>query len=229
MPSMTEPTVTRSRRAGAADRRREREAQIIAATRALFDARGVRDAQIEDVARAVGINRAIIYRHFTGKEELFALTEAEYLKDLDARLSAVDDPSASPDERLRRITEGFVDFALAYPAFIDCAVTILRVGPALLDEVSASALFRLGRGMTACLRHVIDVLEAGRSAGVFDVKDPDVVANLMYAQALGGLQVARLGVMVRESTPGVPEVASLDAAEVKRQLVATALALVRQP
>ena len=224
---MTEPTVTRPRRAGAADRRREREAQIIAATRELFDARGVRDAQIEDVARAVGINRAIIYRHFTGKEELFALTEAEYLKALDARLRKVDDPSASPEQRLSRITEEFVDFALTYPAFIDCAVTILRVGPALLDEVSASALFRLGRGMTACLRHVVDVLEAGRDAGVFEVQDADVVANLMYAQALGGLQVARLGVMVRETIPGTPEVASLDPTEVKRQLVAASLALAR--
>src|SRR4051812_497586 len=115
---MTEPTVTRPRRGGAADRRRERAGQIIAATRELFDARGVRDAQIEDVARAVGINRAIIYRHFTGKEELFALTEAEYLKDLDERLAAIDDQNAPPEERLRLITEEFVDFALAFPAFI---------------------------------------------------------------------------------------------------------------
>ena len=58
---------------------------IIAATRGLFDERGVRDAQIEDIARAVGINRAIVYRHFTGKEELFALTLVGYLDELRAR------------------------------------------------------------------------------------------------------------------------------------------------
>lgn len=39
-----------------ADRRREREARIIAATPELFDARGVSDAQIEDVVRADGVN-----------------------------------------------------------------------------------------------------------------------------------------------------------------------------
>ena len=65
------------RRTAAAARRRAREQEIIAATRALFDQRGVRDAQIEDIAQAVGINRAIVYRHFTGKEELFALTLVE--------------------------------------------------------------------------------------------------------------------------------------------------------
>jgi len=58
------------------------EREILDATRALFDARGVRDAQIEDIARAVGINRAIVYRHFTGKEELFALTLTGYLDEL---------------------------------------------------------------------------------------------------------------------------------------------------
>jgi AcrR family transcriptional regulator len=209
------------------DRRREREARIIAATRELFDARGVRDAQIEDVARAVGVNRAIIYRHFTGKEELFALTEADYLKDLEARLAAVDDPSRAPEERLRLLTEEFVDFALEHPAFIDCAVTILRVGPALLDELSSSALFRLGRGMTDCLARVVAVIEAGQETGDFPEADPDLVANLLYATGLGGLQLARLGVMVKEGAPGVPVVAGIDRDAVKRRLVASTLALVR--
>ena len=69
-----------------------------------FDARGVRDAQIEDIARAVGINRAIIYRHFAGKEELFALTLVGYLDELQARLAAAERPDAAPRTRLRDIT-----------------------------------------------------------------------------------------------------------------------------
>ena len=73
---------TDGRRTAAAARRRQREADIIAATRALFDQKGVRDAQIDQIAQAVGVNRAIVYRHFTGKEELFALTLVEYLDEL---------------------------------------------------------------------------------------------------------------------------------------------------
>ena len=86
------------RRTAAAARRRRREKEILDATRALFDARGVRDAQIEDIANAVGINRAIIYRHFSGKEELFALTLVGYLEQLAQRLQAADDV----DRGLRR-------------------------------------------------------------------------------------------------------------------------------
>ncbi len=216
------------RRSVAAERRREREASIIAATRDLFDARGVRDAQIEDVARAVGINRAIIYRHFTGKEELFALTLVDYLTDLRDAMTAVDDPAASPEERLRAITEAFIEFGVAYPAFVDCGVTILRMGPELLDELSGSALFRLGRGMTDCLLPVRDVIAAGAEDGTFQVSDPDLVANMLYAFALGGLQLARLGVMVKEGSPGMPVVAPLDLETVKAHLIASGRALVRQ-
>ena len=87
---MTTAPETDGRRTAAAARRRAREKDIIAATRGLFDQRGVRDAQIEDIAKAVGINRAIVYRHFTGKEELFALTLVGYLDELRADLAAAD-------------------------------------------------------------------------------------------------------------------------------------------
>ena len=90
-PSASDGT-TDGRRRAAATRRRAREAEIIAATRALFDAKGVRDAQIEDIAASVGINRAIVYRHFTGKEELFALTLASYRDERRDALAALFPP-----------------------------------------------------------------------------------------------------------------------------------------
>lgn len=220
----------RPKRVAAADRRRAREASIIAATRELFDATGVRDAQLEDVARAVGVNRAIIYRHFTGKEELFALTMVGYLDDLAAELTAADGGAgadADPATRLRRLTEAFVDFGLAHPAFVDCGVTIMRMGPSLLEELSSSALFRLGRGMTACLAPAVAVLEAGKASGAFSVDDVDVVANTLYALGLGGLQLARLGVIVQEAGPGVPTIREVDAGAIKSHLLASTLALVQ--
>src|SRR5688500_14571 len=148
---MNSTPATDGRRTAAAARRRAREQEIIKATRALFDERGVRDAQIEDVARAVGINRAIIYRHFSGKEELFALTMVGYLDELDQVLAASAEKK-SPSDQLRAVIESFVDFGLEYPAFVDCAQTLMRrPGPELLQEVSESALFRLGRGIANCM------------------------------------------------------------------------------
>jgi AcrR family transcriptional regulator len=213
------------RRGAALVRRRAREREILDATRALFDERGVRDAQIEDVARAVGVNRAIIYRHFSGKEELFALTLVGYLDDLEARLGAVS-TRLGPKKRVKALTEAFVDFGLEHPAFVDCAQTLMRrPGPELLEEISESALFRLGRGIASCLRHVTDALEAGVASGDFRIADVHLLANTLYASGLGALQLARVGMLVKEAAPGVPVVAPLSPAQVKDYLVANALAL----
>ena len=214
------------RRSAAAARRRRREQEILTATRSLFDARGVRDAQIEDIARAVGINRAIIYRHFSGKEELFALTLVGYLNDLDKPLARTEDEQPEPVDRLRPMTEAFIDFGLAYPAFVDCALTLMRrPGPELLEEISEGSMFRLGRAISTCLARVAAVLEAGVQAGTFHTDDVHLLANTLYAAGLGGMQLARVGMLVKEAAPGIPTVATLSREQVKEHLVASSVAM----
>src|SRR6195952_6057233 len=216
----------RETRQPAAARRRERERAILAATRQLFDESGVRDAQIEDIARSVGVTRAIIYRHFSGKEELFALTLVSYLDDLEVRLSDAGRSKRTPASRLAAVVQGFVDFGLEYPAFVDCAQTLMRrPGPELLEEISESSLFRLGRGISACLTQLSDVLDAGNASGDFAVPDSTLLANHMYASGLGALQLARVGMLVKESAPGIPAIAPVSALEVRKYVVATATAL----
>ena len=215
------------RRSAAAARRREREKEIIAATRALFDENGVREAQIDDIAKAVGINRAIVYRHFSGKEELFALTLVGYLDELRAALLAADEGDPDPAARVGRLVGAFVDYGLAHPAFIDCAQALMRRrGEELLDEISETALFRLGRGIAGCLAVLQAALQAGVDAGEFRVENPTLLANTLYASGLGALQLARVGILVTESAPGLPTVGEVSPEQVRAYLVDSALALV---
>lgn len=218
---------TDGRRRAAAVRRREREAQIIAATRALFDERGVRDAQIEDIARTVGINRAIVYRHFTGKEELFSLTLVGYLEELRERLASAADAEPDPPARLAAIVGAFVDYGTAYPAFVECAQALMgRTGDDLLAEISEGALFRLGRGISSCLALLSGALEAGVASGDFTTTDdPALMANALYASGLGALQLGRVGILVKEAAPGIPTVGTISPEQVRSYLVASALAL----
>ena len=209
-------------------RRIQREQEILAATRTLFDERGLREAQIEDIAKAVGINRAIIYRHFHGKEELFAMTLVGYLSELDTALTRQDNPDSDPTDRLRRVTAAFLEFGEQYPAFVDCAHSLLRRrGVELMAEVSEAVMFRLGRSMTACLNHVVEVLEAGVKTGDFEVRDPYLLANIFYNQALGGLNLARLQLTVREGNPGLPTVDQVSFDEVKSYIVEGTVAMAR--
>ncbi len=101
---------------------RERERSIVDATRTLFDQRGMQDAPIDEIAREVGLSRALIYRHFSSKEELFTLTVTRYLDELAERLADADAADADPRERLERVTDAFTGFCIDYPAFLDCAL-----------------------------------------------------------------------------------------------------------
>jgi AcrR family transcriptional regulator len=216
------------RRTAAAARRRAREAEIVAATRRLFDGSGVREANIDEIARAVGVNRAIVYRHFTGKEDLFALTMVSYLEELAGLLDAAGRRARTPETRLTAIVTTFAEYALGHPAFVDCAQALMRrPGRELLDEVSERALLKLGGGMAACLRSLSAVIEDGNESGDFRVKDPTLLANTLYASGLGALMLARSGLVIRESAPGVPVVAEISADQVTQHMVATALAAAR--
>ncbi len=211
----------------ATERRAARTREILAATRALFDERGVRDAQIEDIARAVGINRAIIYRHFSGKEELFALTLVGYLEELSEAMADRDDTSAPPGERLRAITDEFFDFGEKYPAFVDCAQTLLRRrGEELLAEVSNDAMVALGSAMNTTLGRLVQILEDGKGTGDFAVQDPVLLANIFYAQGLGLLNLLTLRLAVHGHESGMPVVDPVSRDEVRRYagLMSTAMA-----
>ncbi len=198
------------------------------ATRRLFDEKGVREAHIEDIAGLVGVNRAIVYRHFTGKEDLFALTMVSYLVELAELLDAAARKARTPETRLTAVVTTFADYALAHPAFVDCAQALMRrPGSELLDEVSERALLKLGGGMAACLRSLSEVIEDGVKTGEFKVKDATLLANTLYASGLGALMLARSGLVIRESAPGVPVVGEISAAQVKAHMVATALAAAR--
>ena len=223
MPSTKQPDV---RRSSTAARRRARESAILAATRTLFDERGVAEAQIEDIARAVGINRAIVYRHFTGKEELFALALVGYLDELAAALADAAAESKAPRTQLAALVSTFVDYGVAHPAFVDCAHSLMRrTGTELFDEISEGAMLRLGRAIASCLVTLRATLEAGVTAGAFTIDDPVLLANTLYATGLGGLQLARVGLVIDEASPGVPRVGRIEAEQVKSLLLTSALAM----
>src|SRR5919199_890489 len=207
--------------------RRERERELVLATRRLFDERGVQDAPIEEIARAVGIARGLIYRHFSSKEELFVLTVTDYNEELSALLATAVGSAADPAARLERCTEAFAGFCQRYPAFLDCSLSLMR-GPAseLREAVSDSVWLRLGRSMAGCLDQLAAVLRAGDEVGVFSVADPDYTANVLWTQCLGAMHLARIGVGVRQAAPGIPALFPLAPEQVVRSCVESALATV---
>lgn len=215
-----------ARRSGAAARRRDREREILAATKALLDRSEGRDVQIEDVAREAGLNRAIIYRHFSGKEELLALTIVSYVDDLLERFAALPEDE-STTEGLLRLTEAFFDFCLEHPAFVDVALSMLRQpGKVLLEQIDEGAMLRMGRAVAEALHRPVALLRQGEATGEFRVEDADYAANAMYVQILGLAHLARVGNGIRELPGGLPwffPIAGDQVRETVRRLVVASL------
>lgn len=207
--------------------RKTRERDLVRVTRALFDERGVQDAPIEAIARAAGIARGLVYRHFSSKEELFVLTVTDYLAELAEVLEDAIGRGRTPATKLSRCAEAYARFCVHYPAFIDSALSLMR-RPArdLQGIVSESVWLRLGQGMARCSDQLAAVLREGAESGDFQVEDPDYMANYLWTATLGAMHLVRMGVGVRQASRGVPVLFTVSAEEVVGTCVATAKAAV---
>jgi AcrR family transcriptional regulator len=219
------PSVSASPSANRRDRRASRERAIVSATRTLFDERGLQDARVEDIARAAGLNKALIYRAFSSKDEIFVLTATSYLDELRTRTDAVE-VIPDPAIQLRRVLTVFADFCLDYPAFLDCGLSLLRRPAAeLRDTLSDAAWFRVSRAVGRCVAAVQRVLETGAADGVIEVDDAGFTAGRLLTQMMGSMHLARTGVSVRESAPGALTAVALDPEQVRTACVRDALAV----
>src|SRR3982750_2279081 len=128
--------------------RQVRERELVQATRALFDERGSLEAPVEEIAKAVGIARGLIYRQFSSKDELYVLTVTDYLDELDQVLRDAIVPGGDPVDQLEHWARAYAGFCSRYPAFLDCALSLMQQ-PAreLHAAVSESVWLRLGQGI----------------------------------------------------------------------------------
>jgi AcrR family transcriptional regulator len=223
------PSTTHSGSSVAAARKARRACRaqtIVAATRMLFDQRGIRDARVEDIARAAGLNKALIYRAFASKDEIFALTATSYLDELRARTDTVEtNPDAA--EQLRQVLTVFADFCVTYPAFLDCGLSLLRRPAVDLREIlSDAAWFRVSRAVGRCVGVVQRALEAGVEQEVIEVDDAGFTAGRLLTQMMGSMHLCRTGVSLREPTPGAVIAVPLDSQQVRDACIRDALAVV---
>ncbi|MEU4344399.1 TetR family transcriptional regulator [Nocardia sp. NPDC023852] len=85
--------------------------RILAASRALFAARGYRATSMQAIADQVGITKAALYYHFASKDELLRHLTLPLLDELESALAEAE--AASDPEAVRwRAIEGYIDVYL---------------------------------------------------------------------------------------------------------------------
>src|SRR5271155_2506064 len=90
-------------------------AKILDAARELFVNEGVEAVSMRKVAEKIGYSATTLYNYFEDKEALlYALCDADFgtLHELFKKIGRI----ASPIERLRKLGQAYISFALNYPS-----------------------------------------------------------------------------------------------------------------
>jgi AcrR family transcriptional regulator len=102
---MAEDTIRRRMRAP------QRRDQILATAQRLFAQQGYEQTSLDDVAAAAGVTKPVVYRHFTGKRDLYLGVLEEHLSDLIRTLWVALSSSPDPRARLRSGLSAYFEFA----------------------------------------------------------------------------------------------------------------------
>jgi AcrR family transcriptional regulator len=174
--------------------------RIFAAAAAEFAARGYAGANMDRIARAARLNKAMIYYHFKSKAALYRAILRDMFGAVRARISVVAASGESPEDKIRRYIEALAAEAEARPHF----------PPIWLREIAEGA----EHVDAATLAYVRDVLAAlggiiaeGVRLGRFQPAHPllvqgGIIAPLMFFLATAPLR-RKIG---RVAGPGVPAV-----------------------
>ncbi len=140
------------------------------------------------LARALGVTAPALYRHYRSKETvLLAVVEEAYRMFTQRIYRAL--RARSPEERLTRAGQEYLDFALEHPHMYE----MIYVSPHMLglEEFPESLL------ETACATGQFwqDRVRECMEAGLLKVGDPEKVAMTMWAHAHGLVSIYLRGLL----------------------------------
>ncbi len=152
-----------------------REAVFNASAR-LFSAKGFDGVSVDDIAALAGVNKAMIYYHFADKAALYRDVVADMLSAVSASVTGVVAGAATPEQKLDRFIELFVNQADTRPWFPMLMMREMAEGAPHLDLRTLGYIREIFIGFGR-------ILADGERAGVFRKVNP----ILAYTSIVGPL------------------------------------------
>ena len=156
-------------------RREVRRQELVDAAVAVFSAKGVSAASVDDIVRAAGVAKGTFYLYFTTKDDAVNAVAAAMVEGVAARVeAAATDPSRSPVERLLAFGAGVREVG-DEPYERELVEVFHRPENRLLhDRMGEQALVRLAPVIAA-------IIADGIEAGQFRPQDPRAAATYVMA------------------------------------------------
>ncbi len=154
----------------------ERRADLLAAGRSLFLARGIAAASLEDITRAAGVSKGLFYLYFRSKEDLVLALQEQFSLQFAARIRAAADAQADWGAKLDACVQASFE---GYRELHDLhEVLFHHAGPA---HTRTAADHAHEPAHALAVQALGDLFAAGVAAGAFDVADPETAGALCYA------------------------------------------------
>jgi AcrR family transcriptional regulator len=148
----------------------ETRERILLAAEKLLRKHGLAKTSVVDVARALEMSHANVYRHFASKTELQDAVAHRWLKKIMAPLQAIVDEQGDAADRLERwvltLAAQKRTKVLNDPELFEAYHTIATAARAVVES-----------HVDALRDHIAKIIRDGVAAGAFKVKDPDTAAT----------------------------------------------------
>jgi len=141
-----------------------------------FSARGFDSVGVGEIAASAGVNKAMIYYHFTDKLGLYREVVRDMLREASTRMTAIAESSHPAPARLERFIAAFVEMSDARPWFPTLMLREMAEGGPRLDPETLTLM----RSVFAAFARIV---HDGQAAGAFRKVNP----VLAYMSTVGPL------------------------------------------
>src|SRR3978361_2101772 len=163
-----------------------RREELLAVATKLFAARGYHGTRMDDVAEAVGLNKATVYHYYASKSLiLFDICKSA----ADFTVGALhDDPTASAREMIYHFTRRLL---VGIASDIERGAVYFQEAPSLTAWFPEEQVAYIRKAETSVYEHVRDVIDRGIASGEFYDCDSHVLALGYIGMTLGSYRWLR--------------------------------------
>lgn len=156
----------------------QRRHEILGTAARLFAERGYEATSLDDIARALGFTKGIVYHYFPSKATLLREAVVETMEPTMARQQAIIDSALPPEEKLRRVVSDWVHEVLFdYQHYLVTLADRAELGRAGDEQ-------RVPRQRRFVHQYRL-IIEEGIAAGCFRAVDPGLAAQTIVQSILG--------------------------------------------
>ena len=159
------------------DRQRNTVRKILDTAAEIFAESGFAGARVDEIARRAEVNKATIYYHIGGKEDVYTEVISEIFGELVERVTQKMEVTQSPEERLKIYIRTITSTLQGNPYMAPIMLREVASGGASIPKIVVQNLLCLVGALTA-------TLEEGEKQGIFGHTIPIIVHFMIVGSSL---------------------------------------------